>query len=385
MLAMEGDVPSLRVCIVGGGIGGLTLAGLLQADGHAVTVLERTPAWAPVGAGIVLAPNAMRVASALGIRDRLQARGFLPDGTGITDASGASLSRIDSAEAEDRFGGLVALHRAILHEELLGCVDDSSIRLGTSVTEVVTDGDQALVVDTDGQRERYDVVVGADGIRSAVRDLAFGPNPPTYSGYTCWRFVVEHEQHIRAVTEMWGRGRRFGIVPIESGRAYCFATSNEPARQEDPDGERITRFQRRFAGFGGHAPAMLAALTDDAQLLRGDIEEVVQDGWSRGRVALIGDAAHALTPNMGQGAGMAMEDALVLSRCLASEDVNVALRGYESLRRARVEWVRSRSRQIGRVGQWSNPIACWVRGALMKMVPPRVAAGGLIKLVDEAP
>jgi len=379
-------VPRFRVCIVGGGIGGLTLAGLLSANEHDVTVLERAPAGEAVGAGIVLAPNAMRVAQVLGIDDGLRARGFLPDITVIANAEGTRLSELDSAEVGDRFGGLVALHRAILHEELRGALGSARVRLGTTVREVVTDGDQALVVDSTGQRERYDAVIGADGIRSAVRDLVFGPNPPRYSGYSCWRFVVEHDLPLRHVVEMWGAGRRFGIVPIEVGRAYCFATANAPARGADEPGERLLRFKERFDRFGGDVPAMLGLLTDEACLHRCDIEEVEQDSWTKGRIALIGDAAHALTPNMGQGAGMAMEDALVLARCLdEADDVRVALAGYESLRRSRVAWVRSRSRRIGQIGQWEHPVACWVRGAVMKMIPQRMTAGGFIKLLDEAP
>ena len=185
---------------------------------------------------------------------------------------------------------------------------------------------------------------------------------------------------------MWGRGRRFGVVPIEVGRAYCYATANTPPRGIDPAVERLARFKERFAGFGGDVPAMLDLLVDEASLIRSDIEEVEQDAWTRGRTALIGDAAHAITPNMGQGAGMAMEDALVLGRCLSeAEEVTTALKGYESLRRSRVAWVASRSRRVGQIGQWQRPVACWMRSLAMRMTPQRVAAGGFIKLLDEAP
>ncbi|MCO4770930.1 MAG: FAD-dependent monooxygenase [Deltaproteobacteria bacterium] len=375
-----------RVLIVGGGIGGLTLAGLLLRDGHEVTVLERAQVFAPVGAGIVLAPNATRVLAELDLVDDLHRGGFLPDTMCVLDQRGRELSRLDAAEAEHLFGGSVAVHRAVLHEALCRAAGGADIRCGTTVESVDDSGPQCTVVDSAGATHTPDLVVGADGIRSGVRELVFGGPEPSYSGYTCWRVIIEHDLHLRRTVEMWGSGRRFGIVPIASEHAYCFATANEPAGGRDPAEGALDTFRGRFADFGGDVPALLERLRGDEALLRNDIEEVEVPHWTRGRVALLGDAAHAMTPNMGQGAGMALEDALVLRRCLAeSADVPAALTGYEALRRPRVHWVQTQSRRIGQIGQWANPLACWARDRLTALTPSAFASRTFVRLVDEAP
>ncbi|MGH2499104.1 MAG: FAD-dependent monooxygenase, partial [Candidatus Limnocylindria bacterium] len=236
---------------------------------------------------------------------------------------------------------------------------------------------------SDGSQADYDLVVGADGIRSAVRELAFGANPPRYAGYTCWRGVVKCPAGVDRQIEMWGRGRRFGLVPIGNGLLYFFATKNAPPAEPDSLAGRVERFRAGFAAFGGHVPDVLAQLERPDGLLRNDLEEVVQWPWARDRVVLTGDAAHASTPNMGQGAAMALEDAVVLADELAKRPLAEALPAWVARRRRRALFIQTQSRRIGWMGQLEHPLACALRDLAVRALPDRLAARTLDRLLAQ--
>jgi len=184
--------------------------------------------------------------------------------------------------------------------------------------------------------------------------------------------------------EMWGRGRRFGIVPIGSGRIYCFAVANAPRAEVDPPGGRLDRFREGFGGFGGQVPRILDALSEPDELIHNDIEELADGPWHDARVGLIGDAAHALTPNMGQGAAMALEDSMVLVELLEGGVPMTELFSRLRDRRAeRVQWVQRQSRRIGRIGQLEGPLACPVRNAILRLVPDGANARALRQMASQ--
>jgi 2-polyprenyl-6-methoxyphenol hydroxylase-like FAD-dependent oxidoreductase len=373
-----------RVLVVGGGIAGLMVASSLRNRGVDCELVERAERWAPVGAGIVLSVNAMAVLRGIGLDETLVSAGQILGHGAITDARGNDLGASDFGALQTKFGPTVAIHRAALHEALLAAAGTTPISLDTSVDHVESDSTGARVRFTDGREERYDLVVGADGLRSQVRSLVFGERAIVYSGYTCWRFVVPSPSDHVYMREMWGRGQRFGIVPIGGGRVYCFAVANAPAGQPDPSPGRLERFRERFSGFGGDVPAILGALTRDEELIHNDLEEVADGSWVSGRVVLVGDAAHAMTPNMGQGAAMALEDAAVLVESLTNHaTVDRALVEYESRRKPRVRWVQNQSRRIGRLGQLEWGPLCALRDAVLKLVPDRAAADALRKLASQ--
>ncbi len=369
------------ILIVGGGIAGLATAAGLAKAGIACEIVERAPAWAPVGAGIVLGVNAMRVMRALDLEPEIAAAGTALGRGAITDHAGRPLGATDFALLEPEFGPTIALHRAALHEVLLGAAKDVPISLGTSVEEIEQHGDRVHVRMTDGREAAYGLVIGADGLRSRVRELLFGEEDLVYSGYTCWRCVVDLEAERVELREMWGRGQRFGLVPIGGGRTYCFATSNAPRGQADPLDGRLERFRACFAGFGGQVPDVLAALRSPEELIHNDLEERRAGRWHDGRVALIGDAAHAMTPNMGQGAAMALEDSMVLVE-LAREGLPVEelLPRLHERRSPRVHWVQSQSRRIGRMGQLEGRFVCRARNALLRVIPDSTSTSALRKM-----
>jgi len=373
-----------RALIVGGGIAGLATASGLTRAGIECVVAESAKTWRPIGAGIVLNANAMAALRMLGLADLVAGRGFRLGAGAIADQSGRVLARTDFGLLDADFGPTLALHRAELHAALLESASEAEILLDTSVERIIQRPDGIDAHLTNGREDPFDLVIGADGLHSRVRELIFGPVPTVYAGYTCWRFVVNAQLEQSCVCEMWGCGKRFGIVPIGKDRFYVFATANAAADTPDPELGRLERFRGRYADFQGSVPDLLEALDDPRDLLHNDLRAVPVGHWFKGHVILIGDAAHAMTPNMGQGAGMGLEDAAVLVELLQEVGpVQDTFAKYRARREARVTWVHNQSRRIGQIGQLENAIACRLRNALVKMVPNRAGDRALRKLVSQ--
>ncbi|HEX5216836.1 MAG TPA: FAD-dependent monooxygenase [Vicinamibacterales bacterium] len=372
------------VLVVGGGIGGLALAIALKRARIPVEIWERVPAYKPVGAGIALAINGMAVLRALGAGARVEARGGVIQRFRITDQHDRVIGAVDLTATAREHGPSIAIHRGALHEALVAAVADIPFRAGLSVQSLEAHAEGVRVESTAGDRGDYAVVVGADGIRSRVRELAFGAIEPIYAGYTSWRLVLDNHDSLTDSTEMWGHGRRVGLVPIGGGQIYIFTTMNQPRLVVDAAPDRVARFKQNFGAFSGPFQRLLTQITDADQLLHNDIEEVWLDRWHRGRVVLLGDAAHAMTPNTGQGAGMALEDAWVLARELArAPTVGHALQTYERIRIPRVRAIHRASRLLGRVAQWEHPAACALRNAIFRAIPSRAQLRGMKKLIED--
>ena len=379
---------ALRVMVVGGGIGGLALASALVQGGHAVTVVEKTPAWRPLGAGIVLAANAVACLGAIGLGEAAAAVGYRTPWMDITDAQGGTLQHADVEATVAAVGPSYALHRADLHAVLLDGAAGAETRLGATVASIEDRGDAVDVRLTDGEERRVDLLVGADGLHSRVRELVFADAGAAvrYAGYTCWRLVTENPG-LEGAFEMWGAGRRLGLVPLSRGRLYSFLTENGPAKGQDPETGRGAFVAEKFRGFGGPAQPLLDRMPTlpDSAFLRHDIEDLDRQVWRRGRVALMGDAGHATTPNLGQGACQAIEDALALTICLngiSQRDVPAALAAYEEMRAARVKAIVDMSRRFGVVGQLSNPVLCGLANLAVRLTPASVSRASLLKLVE---
>ena len=372
------------VLIVGGGIGGLTLAIALKRARIPVEVWERVETYKPVGAGIALAINAMAVLRALDVAARVEAAGAVIQRFRITDQHDRAISAVDLTETARLHGPSIGIHRSALHEALVAAAGDIPRRSGVSVRSLEPHADGMRVESTAGDRGDFGLVVGADGIRSRVRELIFGAIEPAYAGYTCWRLVLENRAGLTDSTEMWGRGRRVGLVPIGRGQIYVFTTLNRPRGVIDPAQERVARFKATFSGFAGPFQQLLPQITAADQLLHNDIEDVWLNQWHSGRAVLLGDAAHAMTPNTGQGAGMAIEDAWVLAKQLAdAPSIPLALAAYENIRVPRVRAIHRASRLLGRVAQWEHPAARALRNTIFRAVPASVNMRGLRKLIED--
>ncbi|GGQ70926.1 FAD-dependent monooxygenase [Streptomyces flaveolus] len=304
-----------QAVVIGGGIGGLTAAAALHAAGLRVTVLERSPRLEPVGAAISLSPNALRALDVIGLGDEIRGLAAWQGDGGLRTPGGRWLSRSSAEAAADRFGGpLVLLHRATLIDRLAAQLPPGAVRTGAAATLVDPgDGDRPARVRTpDGELEA-DLVVAADGIRSAVRRTLFPGHPgPVYSGFTTWRVVIPLPGVAFASHETWGRGRIWGTHPLKDGRVYAYAAAVTPAGGHAAD-ERA-ELLHRYGDWHDPIPAVLAAARPE-DVLRHDVHHIAEPlpAHHRGRVALLGDAAHAMPPTLGQGGNQAIEDAIVLA------------------------------------------------------------------------
>ncbi len=377
-----------HVLIAGAGIGGLTLASALRHAGLTATVFERADALRPVGAGITVQMNAAVALRRIGLCDAVAAAGATPTDSAILHSSGEPITRLPVDRLQRELGApLVCIHRAKLQAILLERAGPEHVRLGRAVTAFQDSGQGVTVTLSDGSTATGDVLVGADGLRSAVRQGLLGNEPLRYSGYTSWRGVAPEVPGFRPgfVSETWGRGARFGVVPIGGGEVYWFATLNAPAGEQDVPGQVRERLQRLFGAWHAPIPALLAA-TPEERILRTDIHDRPPLGrWTHGLVTLLGDAAHPMTPNLGQGGCQAIEDAVVLAECLARGGaVEQALAAYEQRRRERANRFVSRSWSLGRLAQLESPTGRFVRDTLFRLVPTSLAARGVRDAVRSA-
>jgi len=337
-----------RIVIAGGGIAGLTLATALQQRGLDAELVERNPHWEAVGAGIAVQPNGLRVLRELGLGAAVERAGTVVRRWLFRDQHGEVLCDIDLEALWGEVGPFAGIERARLQEALLSGAAAVPCRLGTWVTSL-SPGDRCVSVGfSDGTAGEYDLVVGADGIFSTVRQLALSTAPPLYSGQMAWRSLAPISPRELNSVEFWlGDGCFFGLCPVGDGRTYGFGNVTTP-RLHDPIQGRLHRLRDRFAGFGGWVRDYLACLEGDEQIHCGPIEWLELDRWHIGRVVLVGDAAHANSPMMGQGGSMAMEDALLLAEILrTTAHVEDALDTFVTRRRPRVSWVQQESRTVG--------------------------------------
>jgi 2-polyprenyl-6-methoxyphenol hydroxylase-like FAD-dependent oxidoreductase len=351
-----------RILIVGGGIAGLSVATALHRQGLTPELVERSTTWPAVGAGINLPANGVRVLRALGVGEAVDRTATVIRRWAFFDQQGALLCETDLEDLWRDVGPSLGITRVRLQEALVAGAAVSH-RLGVSLTALTQDDDRVRVSFSDGMSGDYDLVVGADGIHSTVRELALSASSPSYAGTMAWRSVIPtRPPGILDMMVLMGEGSFFGLAPMGEGHTYGFGAVGG-ARFKDPIVGRLERFRRRFAEFGAPVPAYLAALQSDEQLHFGAIEWVEVDEWHRGRVVLLGDAAHAGPPHMGEGGCMAMEDALVLADVLRkAESVESALDAYVRRRRPRAGWVQEQSRAAAQA--WVLPPA--VRNAALR-------------------
>jgi 2-polyprenyl-6-methoxyphenol hydroxylase-like FAD-dependent oxidoreductase len=338
-----------------------------------VQVFEAVEQMKEVGAGITVWSNAVRSLQKLGLTDALQAIGMPAKYRIIYTWRGELLSRIQVDQLAGGLGAAIqVVHRAQLQAALMQAYGEANIELGARCVGCTQDQGMVRAQLADGREVEGDVLVAADGVRSPMRAQLFGDKPLRYAGYATWRGVAAIEdEHITlgVSSETWGRGSRIGLLPLNNGRMYWFTGKNMPAgERKDDTAEQKKQFLRElFRGWHKPVEAVIEA-TDPETIIRADVYEMEPlQHWSKGRVTLLGDAAHAMTPNMGQGACQAIEDAVVLGSCLKEEDdVPTALRLYEARRIKRVDRVATQSRRIGWLSQLENPLACGLRATLVK-------------------
>ena len=361
--------PEMRILVVGGGIAGLTLTGLLQQRGFKPTLVEQIPEYGTVGYVIVLWPSGSRILKGLGVYRSLLDVGLQFTTYNVSDERGQMLHSYSVHNVTEKYGPMLSTYRPDLINVIKEAVDPDSIRMSTTVDKIDQTNDEVYVTFSDGTEETYDLVVGCDGVRSKTRDLVFGDVPLSYSGMTGWSFWVKPNiAKTLQIAEYWGTGKFFGIWPTK-GRLSVFTSIRDNVQEPDPVESRIDRIQETFKNFGGLVPEILEGLNDPNEIFHGYYNDLRMKKWHKGRVVLVGDAAHAILPTAGGGVSMAMESAAVLVDELCRADskyIEQAFESYITRRRSRVDKIQNQSRMMSKFAFADSRLVSSMRDFLMR-------------------
>jgi 2-polyprenyl-6-methoxyphenol hydroxylase-like FAD-dependent oxidoreductase len=374
----------LNIGIIGGGIGGVAAAVALRRAGIEATVYERANELREVGAGMMLWPNATRVLKELGLLESVAAlsgptRHFLVRSRTGTILMDIGLGHFDVPA--------LCTRRSDLLDALISALPAQRVRLGHDFRYFECQKSGVGIHFSNGISMEHDFLIGADGIRSRVRAQLLGIREPVFRGYTIWRGLAHLTGAVLkgSNSETWGRGKRFGILSTGGDRFTWYATANTDPGHVDSDEGRQHELLQMFTGW--HEPVeKLIAGTDVCAILKdGAYDLPPLKRWGHGRVMLLGDAAHPCTPNLGLGGCMALEDALVLAKAFGREATpELALRGYESLRRRRTRHVQQRSLLMGNIGQWESRLVTGGRQMVTSILPARIFERNLRRVCSYA-
>jgi len=356
------------VNIIGAGIGGLTTALTLKQKGLHINIFESSAEIKPVGAGIILANNAMQVFQKLGIQDKIEKAGNKISYMKITDANLTKISVVDLAEYEKKYGvHNIAIHRGALQKILANEIGYDNINLSKRLSKIEK-ADLFKLTFEDNTTIESKLVIGADGIKSAVRNQLFGEGILRNANQKCWRGICEidlPQKYLNELNEAWGKGKRFGFVNIGDKKVYWYALTN--SKNVKTEQVNLTEMFKEF-----HNDILnIISATKKEQIIVSDIIDLKPiDKWQNENVCLIGDAAHATTPNLGQGACQAIEDAYVLGKLLDSGiTIENTFKEYENARRKKAHMIVNTSWTVGKMAHIENRFGIWLRNFIMKNLP----------------
>ncbi|RNA63538.1 monooxygenase [Chryseobacterium nematophagum] len=369
--------------IIGKGIGGLSLALALERSGYQnIKLYEQSNVieQSTQGAGIMLACNAMQVMKKLGLHDELTKEGNTLKRMNITNENLKVLSCINI----EPFSALYNVNMVAIHREKLSHIINSKIEceefLGKKLDKITLVDNRLNMLFKDSTEDEADIIIGADGIHSQVRNSYFSKVEMRDAGQLCWRGIanIEMPKYADELNEIWGKGKRFGFVKINSHQIYWYALVNQPYNVPIT----LSKLNYLFKDFHPDILDIINSTEESTIITRSIYDFKTLNKWYKHRVCLIGDAAHAMTPNLGQGACQAIEDAYVFSECLKRYECEQALAKFNEIRKNKASWVVERSRRIGKMSQLNDPIGIWLRNTLMSAIPPQFAHRDTKKMLD---
>jgi 2-polyprenyl-6-methoxyphenol hydroxylase-like FAD-dependent oxidoreductase len=364
-----------NITILGAGIAGLSTAIALKNAGIDTMVFEAAPEIKAVGAGLGLGANAIKAFKVLGIDEEVMHAGrFLPAFM-VYNEKGKQLAKTDSVSVSKKYGlDNFTIHRADLHALLLSKVNPSCIETNKKVERIEQNENNIILHFADGTMHETDYLIAAEGIHSVVRNYVLPESKPRYAGYTCWRAVIDNSNlQLNECSETWGSKGRFGIVPLAGNKIYWFACVNTVANNSAMKHYTVQDLLKQFAGYHHPIKAILKE-TKNENLIWADINDLKPiNRYAFNNILLIGDAAHATTPNLGQGACQAVEDAVILAAEIAkNSNITVAFKMFEQRRLKRTHWIVNTSWRIGKMAQFENKFLIRCRNFLIRNLPKRV-------------
>lgn len=352
----------MNILIAGAGIAGLAMALALRDRDISFEIVEREASETRRGAGMYLPGNAVRALGQLGVIDRVCEMAPAIDVQRIFDSRGGLLNQIDLASFWRQCGGCLSLSRTALQRILKDALTETPIRYDLSIASIHQDATDALVTFNDGTQRAYDLVIGADGIQSTVRSAAFGQREPLDLGIASWRTIIDNQFGVTGWTAMLGPKRTLLAIPVDEGRLYVYAdvaASDRAYAGSHP----VQTIRELFSSFAAPLRPIVDSLDAAASIHASRLREIPAQMTHKGCVVLIGDAAHATSPSMAQGAGMALEDALVLAEALShAQSVPAALEAFSARRLGRVQWVQRQSRKRDKVRSLPGPVRNFILG-----------------------
>ncbi len=359
--------------IIGAGIGALTTAIALEQKGIKARIFEQTERIKPVGAGIILANNAMQVYEKLGLQKIIEDNGNSISSMNITKSNLKPLSKIDLSYFEQKHTiKNIAIHRGKLQKILIDKLKYTKIELNHKLTSIEKNGNDYSLKFENGKQIQSSTVLGADGLNSIVRQKIFPNNKIRNANQICWRGIAECELPVKfrnELNEAWGKSERFGFVQIAKNKVYWYALK---AFKNNKNKFSINDLDQYFSTYNSIIKDIIK-LTKKEKIYTAEISDLKPTSiWYKEKICLIGDAAHATTPNMGQGACQAIEDAFVLSECLYTYEITKAFSEYQKLRLPKAHLVVKTSWFIGKMAHFKNPISIGLRNQMLRLTPSSV-------------
>lgn len=364
----------MTIDIIGAGIGGLTTAIALEQKGIKTRIFEQAEEIKPVGAGIILANNAMQVYEKLGLRKVIEENGHHISSMNITTANLHPISKVDLSSFEKKHKVKnIAIHRGTLQQILLNELKSTEINLNHHLKNIESNDNGYSLTFENGAQIQSSTLIGADGIKSAVRQNVFPNTTIRDAKQICWRGVTDFKLPVKyqnEVNEAWGKADRFGFVQIADDKVYWYALKSYKNHKDE---FQVNDMETYFSNYNPIVNEIIAS-TKKEQINTAEISDLTpNNNWYKENICLIGDAAHATTPNMGQGACQAIEDAYVLSECLNKYDTNHAFQEFQKLRLPKAHQVVKASWMFGKVAHLSNPILIGFRNQMMRLTPSSIS------------